>query len=59
MQLPTIIGFSQRVISRFLLAMRDVVQKKQRLVKEKLLCLGLDHIMLLRAQDHSVRDLDD
>jgi hypothetical protein len=44
-----IIGSSQRVISRFPLAMRAVLQKEQRLVKEKLLSFGLDHIMLLRA----------
>ena len=49
MKLPTIIGSSQRVISRFLLAMNDILQKKQRLVEEKLLCFGLDDIMLLRA----------
>jgi len=49
MQLTTIIGSSQRVISRFLLAMRNVRQKKQWLVKEKLLRFGLDDIMLLRT----------
>jgi hypothetical protein len=49
MELPTIISSSQRVISRFLLAMRDVIQKKQGLVKEKLLCLRLADVMLFQA----------
>ena len=44
-----IIGFAQSVVSRFLLTVRDVVQKKQRLVKENLLCFGLDNTMFFRA----------
>jgi hypothetical protein len=48
-ELPTIIGFAQSVASRFLLTVSAVVQKKQRLVKENLLCFGLDNVMLLRA----------
>ena len=49
MELPTIICFAQSVVSRFFLAVHDVIQKKQGLVKENLLCLGLDNVMLLRA----------
>jgi hypothetical protein len=49
MELPTIISFAQSVVSGFLLAMRDVIQKKQRLVEENLLCFRLDNIMLVRA----------
>ena len=49
MELPTIIGFAQSVASRFLLTVRAVVHKKQRLVKENLLGFGLDNVVLLRA----------
>ncbi len=49
MELPTIIGITQSVVSRFLLSVRVVVQEKQRLVKENLLYFGLDNMMFLRA----------
>ena len=49
MEVPIIICPTQGVISHFLLAMLEVVQKKQWLVKENLLRFGLDNIMLLRA----------
>lgn len=48
MELPAIIGFAQSVVSCFCLTVLYIVQKKQGLVKENLLCLGLDNIMLLR-----------
>lgn len=49
MELPTITGLAQGVISAFFLAMRNILQKKQGLVKEDLHCLGLDNVMLLRT----------
>lgn len=49
MELPTIISLAQSMASGFLLTVRDVVQKKQRLIEENLLCFGPDYIMLLRA----------
>lgn len=49
MELPAIISFAQGVASHFLLTVRNVIQKKQRLIEENLLCLGLDNVMFLRA----------
>jgi hypothetical protein len=49
MELSTIIGFTQRLTSHFLLTVRDVIQEKQGLIKENLLGFGLDNVMLLRA----------
>jgi hypothetical protein len=45
MEFSIIIRFAQSVVSRFLLTVRDVVQKKQWLIKENLLCFGLDNTM--------------
>lgn len=49
MELPILIRPSQGVISRLFLAMRDVIQNEQWLIKENLLRFGLDNTMFLRA----------
>ena len=49
MEFPIIISFAQSVLSRFHLAMRDVVQKKQWLIEEDLLGFRLDNTMFFCA----------
>ncbi len=49
MELPTIISFTQSVVSHFFLTVRVVVQKKQGLIEENLFSFGLDNIMFLCA----------
>lgn len=49
MEFSIIVGSTQSVVSRFFLTVRNIVQKKQWLVKENLLCFGLDNTMFLRA----------
>jgi len=49
MEFPIIVGSTQSVVSRFILTVRNIVQKEQRLVKENLLRFGLDNTMFFRA----------
>src|SRR5690606_21165842 len=49
MEFSIIVSFSQSVVSRFFLAMRDVFQKKQRQIEEDLLGFRLDNTMFFFA----------
>jgi len=49
MEFSIIFCFAQSVVSRFFLTVRGVVQKKQWLIKENMLCFGLDNTMFFFA----------